>query len=54
MSFCTRDKGSEPVAFSVFKGEIYFNADDGWVGSELWKTDGTAAGTVEAQRPIHQ
>jgi ELWxxDGT repeat protein len=29
-----------------FNGNAYFYADDGSPGAELWKTDGTAAGTV--------
>lgn len=29
-----------------FNGEMYFNADDGIHGNELWKTDGTPQGTV--------
>ena len=30
----------------VFNDEMYFSADDGSSGRELWKTDGTAAGTT--------
>ena len=30
-----------------FSGEAYFVADDGRTGSELWKSDGTASGTVQ-------
>jgi len=35
--------GSELVAFN---GYVYFAANDGVVGNELWRTDGTAAGTT--------
>jgi ELWxxDGT repeat protein len=30
----------------MFNGDAYFNADDGVHDHQLWKTDGTAAGTV--------
>jgi len=30
----------------VFNGEAYFRANDGVTGNELWKTNGTEAGTV--------
>ena len=31
---------------TLFKGGLYFAADDGQIGSELWKTNGTTSGTV--------
>ncbi len=38
--------GAGPSGFVDFNGEVYFSADDGINGRELWKTDGTTAGTV--------
>lgn len=49
---------SEPKFIVAFDGEVYFAADDGTFsgtapsGSELWRTDGSAAGTALA--PIDQ
>lgn len=39
--------GSEPERFlPVADGRVVFAADDGFVGNELWGSDGTEAGTV--------
>lgn len=35
-----------PTGFTVFQGRVWFAANDGVSGTELWATDGTAAGTV--------
>jgi ELWxxDGT repeat protein len=40
------NQGSNPSSMLWVNGTLYFNADDGVVGKELWKTDGTDAGTV--------
>ena len=37
--------GFNPVGFTEFEGKLYFSADDGENGRELWVTDGTAEGT---------
>ena len=37
---------SNPAGFMVLGGVIYFSAGDETHGWELWKSDGTAAGTV--------
>src|SRR5262249_56133663 len=34
------------VGLSDVNGSVFFSADDGTQGRELWKSDGTAAGTV--------
>jgi trimeric autotransporter adhesin len=37
---------SEPQAFASLGNTLFFTADDGVNGRELWKSDGTAVGTV--------
>lgn len=38
--------GSEPKFLALYNNAIYFSAVDGMHGRELWKSDGTEAGTV--------
>jgi ELWxxDGT repeat protein len=37
---------SNPANLTAVNGAVYFAANDGVNGTELWRTDGTAAGTV--------
>ena len=38
--------GSSPRELTAVNGTLFFSADDGVHGEELWKSDGTAEGTV--------
>lgn len=38
--------GSSPAWLTNVSGTLYFSADDGIHGNELWKSDGTASGTI--------
>jgi ELWxxDGT repeat protein len=38
--------GSTPISLTYVNGTLYFSADDGVNGKELWKSDGTTTGTV--------
>ena len=42
--------GSTPIDLTNVDGTLFFAANDGTNGAELWKSDGTAAGTVAASR----
>ncbi|NJK81367.1 MAG: hypothetical protein HC914_16350, partial [Chloroflexaceae bacterium] len=42
-------QGSNPQDFVLVGDVVYFTADDGSSGRELWRSDGTAAGTVLVQ-----
>lgn len=37
---------SDPVYLTNLNGILYFSVSDGTSGLELWKSDGTTAGTV--------
>ena len=39
------EKGSQPDGYTSYNGYVYFSANNPTYGRELWKTDGTAAGT---------
>lgn len=39
-------QGSNPINLMEFKGNLYFQADNRGNGYEVWKSDGTASGTV--------
>jgi ELWxxDGT repeat protein len=41
--------GSLVSELTVFGAALYFSADDGLTGPELWKSDGTEGGTVRVK-----
>ena len=41
--------GSDPTTIGVLNGTLFLYADDGVSGQELWKSDGTEAGTVRVK-----
>jgi ELWxxDGT repeat protein len=41
-----RPGGSDPADFFIAGSTLYFSANDGVHGRELWQTDGTSSGTV--------
>ncbi len=42
-------RNTSPSYLTNVNGMLYFRADDGNSGSELWKSDGTSAGTVSVR-----
>ena len=44
------DFDAVPTQFVEMNGSLFFAAQGGTNGTELWKTDGTAAGTVLVKR----
>ncbi len=45
--------GSRVGELTAFGGKVYFSADDGTTGPQLYATNGTAAGTVKLTSAVH-
>lgn len=43
------DLSADPVNLEAIDGHVYFSANDGTTYRELWRSDGTATGTVLVQ-----
>jgi hypothetical protein len=54
----TTSAGFDPSGFTLYDGVVLFNGIDSSGHSELWKTNGTTAGTIEVNRdrrdPVHR
>ena len=42
-------RGSYPRSLTNLNGTLYFFSDDGVTGAELWKSDGSVAGTIQVK-----